>query len=120
MSGIGLLCNIENGVIKFERDASETEKTSCLAIMKSNPVSTKSKFKTDWVKFKKTFVSKFQAEFDHTDLSEVMEAKMVSSDLNPKVFGGILRAYIQQFFEEGIHESVSPGLKGFEYYYALD
>lgn len=45
---------------------------------------------------------------------------MISSDLNPMVFGSILRSYIQQFFDENIHESVSPGLKGYEYYYALD
>lgn len=120
MSQLGLLCTIENGIATFQRDASETEKSGCFTIMKSNPVLAKHKHKTDWVKFKKSFVSKFQSEFGHVDLTDIMEAKMISNDLNPMVFGSILRGYIHQFFDESIHEAIQPGLKGYEYYYALD
>lgn len=59
MSQPGLICNVENGVALFQRDASETEKAGCFTIMKSNPVLVKSKYKTDWVNFKKSFVSKY-------------------------------------------------------------
>ncbi|TID28589.1 hypothetical protein CANINC_002397 [Pichia inconspicua] len=116
----GLLCTIENGVVTFQRDASTTEKANCIAIMKANPVSVKSTQKVDWLKFKEHFVNLCQSEFLHCNLDEIMDAKSVSSDLNPVIFGSIVNSFIKQYFADDIVRSVSSKLKGYEYYYALD